>query len=72
MVAGGTVDETDWSSSDKTNQYGGTWNLVNLPWTHYRVKEKFRAHTYIRLKLESGRTHQISGAYVALTLSLGR
>lgn len=27
--------------------------------THYRVKEKFRAHTYIRLKLESGRTHQI-------------
>lgn len=27
--------------------------------THYRVKEKFRAHTYVRLKLESGRTHQI-------------
>jgi 23S rRNA pseudouridine1911/1915/1917 synthase len=27
--------------------------------THSRVIEKFRAHTYIRLKLESGRTHQI-------------
>jgi 23S rRNA pseudouridine1911/1915/1917 synthase len=27
--------------------------------THYRVKEKFRAYTYLRLKLESGRTHQI-------------
>lgn len=27
--------------------------------THYRVIEKFRAHTHIRLKLESGRTHQI-------------
>ncbi|AXR07169.1 23S rRNA pseudouridine(1911/1915/1917) synthase RluD [Salinimonas sediminis] len=27
--------------------------------THFRVKEKFRAHTYIRLKLETGRTHQI-------------
>lgn len=27
--------------------------------THYRVREKFRAHTFIRLKLESGRTHQI-------------
>ncbi|GLR73082.1 23S rRNA pseudouridine(1911/1915/1917) synthase RluD [Agaribacter marinus] len=27
--------------------------------THYRVIEKFRAHTHLRLKLESGRTHQI-------------
>ena len=27
--------------------------------THYRVIEKFRHHTHIRLKLETGRTHQI-------------
>ncbi|NQZ31624.1 MAG: 23S rRNA pseudouridine(1911/1915/1917) synthase RluD [Oceanospirillaceae bacterium] len=27
--------------------------------THYRLLEKFRAHTHIRLKLETGRTHQI-------------
>lgn len=27
--------------------------------THYRVVEKFRAHTHIRVKLETGRTHQI-------------
>jgi 23S rRNA pseudouridine1911/1915/1917 synthase len=27
--------------------------------THYRVLEKFRAHTHIRVKLETGRTHQI-------------
>lgn len=27
--------------------------------THYRVLERFRAHTHIRLKLETGRTHQI-------------
>ncbi len=27
--------------------------------THYRLVEKFRAHTHIRLKLETGRTHQI-------------
>ena len=27
--------------------------------THYRVLEKFRAHTYIKVKLETGRTHQI-------------
>ena len=27
--------------------------------THYRVLHKFRAHTHVRLKLETGRTHQI-------------
>lgn len=27
--------------------------------THYRVLEKFRAYTHVRLQLETGRTHQI-------------
>ncbi len=27
--------------------------------THYRVEKRFRAHTHIRCKLETGRTHQI-------------
>jgi 23S rRNA pseudouridine1911/1915/1917 synthase len=27
--------------------------------THYRLVERFAAHTHIRCKLESGRTHQI-------------
>jgi 23S rRNA pseudouridine1911/1915/1917 synthase len=27
--------------------------------THYRVIERFAAHTHVRCKLESGRTHQI-------------
>ena len=27
--------------------------------THYRVVERFRAHTLVRVELESGRTHQI-------------
>jgi 23S rRNA pseudouridine1911/1915/1917 synthase len=27
--------------------------------THYRIAERFRAHTYVRVKLETGRTHQI-------------
>jgi 23S rRNA pseudouridine1911/1915/1917 synthase len=27
--------------------------------THYRVLERFRAHTYLRVNLETGRTHQI-------------
>jgi len=27
--------------------------------THYRVIERYRAHTHVRLKLDTGRTHQI-------------
>jgi 23S rRNA pseudouridine1911/1915/1917 synthase len=27
--------------------------------THYRIGERFRAHTYLRVMLETGRTHQI-------------
>ena len=27
--------------------------------THYRVLERFRHHTYIKVNLETGRTHQI-------------
>jgi 23S rRNA pseudouridine1911/1915/1917 synthase len=27
--------------------------------THYRVLERFRAHSYLGVKLETGRTHQI-------------
>ncbi len=27
--------------------------------THYRLAERFRAHTHIKVKLETGRTHQI-------------
>lgn len=27
--------------------------------THYRVEQRFRAHTWIRVQLETGRTHQI-------------
>ena len=27
--------------------------------THYRILEKFRAHTHLRVNLETGRTHQI-------------
>jgi 23S rRNA pseudouridine1911/1915/1917 synthase len=27
--------------------------------THYRVLERFRAHTHVRVELETGRTHQI-------------
>ena len=29
--------------------------------THYRVREKFRSHTLVECRLETGRTHQIRG-----------
>ncbi|KXI27419.1 23S rRNA pseudouridine(1911/1915/1917) synthase RluD [Paraglaciecola hydrolytica] len=58
MVAGGTVDAP--IGRHPTKRINMAVRESGKPAvTHYRVKEKFRAHTYIRLKLESGRTHQI-------------
>jgi 23S rRNA pseudouridine1911/1915/1917 synthase len=58
MTAGGQVSAPiGRSSSDRkkmTVREGGRPAV-----THYRVIERFRAHTHIRLRLESGRTHQI-------------
>ncbi|STM09601.1 23S rRNA pseudouridine synthase [Escherichia coli] len=39
-----------------------TWRCirwVNPAVTHYRIMEHFRVHTRLRLRLETGRTHQI-------------
>ncbi len=58
MVAGGTVDEPIGRHATKRTSMA-VRESGKPAMTHYRVKEKFRAHTYIRLKLESGRTHQI-------------
>ncbi|MGO4891359.1 23S rRNA pseudouridine(1911/1915/1917) synthase RluD [Flavobacterium sp. W21_SRS_FM6] len=58
MVAGGTVDAP--IGRHPTKRVNMAVIESGKPAvTHYRVKEKFRAHTYVRLKLESGRTHQI-------------
>ncbi|WP_340680687.1 23S rRNA pseudouridine(1911/1915/1917) synthase RluD [Paraglaciecola sp.] len=58
MVAGGTVDAP--IGRHPTKRINMAVRESGKPAvTHYRVKEKFRAHTYLRLKLESGRTHQI-------------
>lgn len=59
MVAGGTVDEPmARHPKDRKRMavvpYGGKDAV-----THYRVEEKFRAHTLVRASLETGRTHQI-------------
>jgi 23S rRNA pseudouridine1911/1915/1917 synthase len=58
MVAGGLVDEPIGRHPTKRTSMAVS-EAGKEAVTHYRVKEKFRAYTYLRLKLESGRTHQI-------------
>jgi 23S rRNA pseudouridine1911/1915/1917 synthase len=60
MIAGGTVDAPiGRHPHDRIRQA-----IVDAPHgkpavTHYRVRERFRAHTLIECRLETGRTHQI-------------
>lgn len=58
MTAGGLVDEPIGRHPTKRTQMavvtGGKPAV-----THYRVAERYRLHTRLRLRLESGRTHQI-------------
>ncbi|MFG6160682.1 23S rRNA pseudouridine(1911/1915/1917) synthase RluD [Halomonas sp. 1390] len=58
MTAGGTVDAPiGRHPRDRKRQ---AVNASGKPAvTHYRVVERFRAHTHVRCKLETGRTHQI-------------
>ncbi len=58
MTAGGTVDEPIGRHPTKRTHMAVT-SSGRPAVTHYRVMEKFRAHTRLRLRLESGRTHQI-------------
>jgi len=58
MVGGGTVDEPiGRHRGDRLRMAirGSGRRAV----THYRVLERFRAHSYLSVKLETGRTHQI-------------
>jgi 23S rRNA pseudouridine1911/1915/1917 synthase len=58
MVAGGLVDEP--IGRHPTKRTSMAVSEAGKPAvTHFRVIEKFRAYTHLRLKLESGRTHQI-------------
>lgn len=58
MTAGGIVDEPIGRHSTKRTHMAVT--ISGRPSvTHYRVMEKFRLHTRLRLRLETGRTHQI-------------
>jgi 23S rRNA pseudouridine1911/1915/1917 synthase len=58
MTAGGTVDEPIGRHSTKRTHMA--ISMMGRPSvTHYRVMEKYRLHTRLRLRLETGRTHQI-------------
>ncbi|NAW58943.1 MULTISPECIES: 23S rRNA pseudouridine(1911/1915/1917) synthase RluD [unclassified Vibrio] len=58
MTAGGKVDKPIGRHSTKRTLMAV--NPMGKPAvTHYRVAEHFREHTRIRLRLETGRTHQI-------------
>ncbi|WP_395341046.1 23S rRNA pseudouridine(1911/1915/1917) synthase RluD [Ningiella sp. W23] len=58
LIAGGSVDASIDRHPTKRTLMAVKESGKNAV-THYRIKKKFRAHTYLRLKLESGRTHQI-------------
>ncbi|GLP97133.1 23S rRNA pseudouridine(1911/1915/1917) synthase RluD [Paraferrimonas sedimenticola] len=58
MTAGGLVDEPIGRHPTKRTHMAVVASGKPAV-THYRVEEKFRAHTLLRLRLETGRTHQI-------------
>lgn len=58
MTAGGTVEEPISRHSTKRTHMA-VHPMGKPAVTHYRIMEHFRAHTRLRLRLETGRTHQI-------------
>ena len=60
MIAGGTVDQPiGRHPRDRLKQAVVDEPAGKRAVTHYRVRERFRAHTLIECRLETGRTHQI-------------
>jgi len=58
MIAGGTVDAPIGRHPADRVRMAVVKNGREAV-THYRVRERFRAHTLIECRLETGRTHQI-------------
>ena len=58
MTAGGTVEQPISRHSTKRTHMA-VHPMGKPAVTHYRIMEHFRAHTRLRLRLETGRTHQI-------------
>jgi 23S rRNA pseudouridine1911/1915/1917 synthase len=60
MIAGGSVDAPiGRHPRDRVKQAVVEEPAGKPAVTHYRVRERFRAHTLIECRLETGRTHQI-------------
>ena len=60
LVAGGTVDEPiGRSMGDRLRQAVRDEEDGKRAVTHYRLRERFRAHSVLQCQLETGRTHQI-------------
>ena len=58
IIAGGTVDAPiGRHRTDRTRMAVGSGGREAV--THYRVAQRFRQHTLLRVMLETGRTHQI-------------
>ena len=58
MTGGGTIDEP--IGRHRGDRLRMAIRVSGRPAvTHYRILERFRAHTYLSVKLETGRTHQI-------------
>jgi 23S rRNA pseudouridine1911/1915/1917 synthase len=58
MTSGGTVDQP--IGRHRSDRLRMSVRMDGRPAvTHYRVLERFRAHTHVHVKLETGRTHQI-------------
>lgn len=58
LTGGGKVDEPIGRHSADRKRMAVTHSGKEAI-THYRLAERFRAHTHIKVKLETGRTHQI-------------
>ena len=58
LTSGGTVDAPIGRSSAQRQRMAVTAGGKPAV-THYRVLERFRSHTHVRVKLETGRTHRI-------------
>lgn len=58
ITAGGTIDAPMGRHAKHRKQMAITINGKPAV-THYRVIERFRTHTHLRILLETGRTHQI-------------
>jgi 23S rRNA pseudouridine1911/1915/1917 synthase len=60
MVAGGTVNQPiGRSMGDRLRQSVRDEEDGKRAITHYRLRERFRAHSLLQCQLETGRTHQI-------------